>query len=112
MALGSAESDGHTWRHAAFLIAAALLLPLSAIAQSAAIVKAVTIVLPPKVVAGRPATLAILGSDGRLAPNVAVDMGPNLRVTTDRTGRALFVVPRLRYGSNRKSIWNDCGGPD
>ena len=62
-------------------------------AQSATAVKAVTIVLPPKVVAGRPATLAVLGADGRLAPNVAVDMGANLRVTTDRTGRALFVVP-------------------
>ena len=76
-----------------FFCMAAFLLPLSALAQSATAVKAVTIVLPPKVVAGRPATLAVLGADGRLAPNVMVDMGLNLRVTTDRTGRALFVVP-------------------
>jgi hypothetical protein len=84
---------GCTSLRAAFLLIAALLLPFSAIPQSATAVKAVTIVLPPKVVAGRPATLAVLGVDGRLAPNVTVDMGSNLRVTTDRTGRALFVVP-------------------
>jgi hypothetical protein len=78
---------------AGFLFAASLLLPLAALAQSKTAVKAVTIVLPPKVVAGHPATLAVLGVDGRLAPDVAVDMGANLRVTTDWTGRALFVVP-------------------
>ena len=92
-AVAPAARDGRTSPCSAFLITAALLLPFTAIAQSATAVKAVTIVLPPKVVAGRPATLAVLGADGRLAPNVAVDMGANLRVTTDRTGRALFVVP-------------------
>jgi hypothetical protein len=54
---------------------------------------AVTIVLPPKVVAGHPATLAVLGVDGRLAPGVAVQLGNNQRVRTDETGRALFVAP-------------------
>src|SRR5271155_5152417 len=54
---------------------------------------AVTIVLPPKVVAGQPATLAVLGTDGRVAPNVAVNLGGNLHVTTDKTGRAVFNVP-------------------
>ncbi len=33
----------------------------------------VTIILPQKVVAGHPATLAVLGSDGRLAP--CIDCG-------------------------------------
>jgi len=70
------------------------LLPSAAIfAQSTSTTWAVTIVLPPKVVAGQQATLAVLGTDGRVAPNVAVDLGGNLRVTTDKTGRAVFNVP-------------------
>ncbi len=43
--------------------------------------------------AGHPATLAVLGVDGRLAAGVRVDLGDGLSVTTDRTGRALFTVP-------------------
>jgi hypothetical protein len=53
----------------------------------------VTIVLPPELMAGHPATLAVLGVDGKLAPGVKVDLGGGLSVTTDRTGRALFTVP-------------------
>lgn len=53
----------------------------------------VTVVLPPELMAGHPATLAVLGVDGRLAPGVKVDLGDGLNVTTDRTGRALFTVP-------------------
>jgi hypothetical protein len=53
----------------------------------------VTIVLPPKLMAGHPATLAVLGVDGKLASGVAVDLGGGESVTTDRTGRALFNVP-------------------
>lgn len=52
----------------------------------------VTIVLPPRIVAGRPATLAALGVDGRLASGVKVEVGDQ-QVTTDRTGRALFSAP-------------------
>jgi hypothetical protein len=58
---------------------------------------AVTIVLPPKLVADRPATLAVLGVDGRLAEGVIVDLGfhsgINIRVKTDKTGRAVFLTP-------------------
>jgi hypothetical protein len=58
---------------------------------------AVTIVLPPKLVADRPATLAVLGVDGRLAEGVIVDLGfhsgINTRVKTDKTGRAVFLAP-------------------
>jgi hypothetical protein len=58
---------------------------------------AVTIVLPPRLVAGRPATLALLGVDGRLADGVAVEVGgPSgsvQHVKTDKTGRAVFDVP-------------------
>jgi hypothetical protein len=52
----------------------------------------VTIVLPPRIVAGRPATLAALGVDGRLASDVKVEVGGQ-QVTTDRTGRAPFIAP-------------------
>ena len=58
---------------------------------------AVTIVLPPKLVADRPATLAVLGVDGRLAEGVIVDFGSHsgidVRVKTDKTGRAVFLAP-------------------
>jgi hypothetical protein len=58
---------------------------------------AVTIVLPPRLVAGRPATLAVLGVDGRLAEGMIVDLsshsGIDVRAKTDRTGRAVFLAP-------------------
>ncbi|MGC1386265.1 MAG: hypothetical protein WA823_21010 [Candidatus Acidiferrales bacterium] len=53
----------------------------------------VTIVLPPQLVAGQPATLAILGVDGRLADGIAVDLGEDIRLKTDPSGRATFTVP-------------------
>jgi len=53
----------------------------------------VTIVLPPKLIAGHPATLAVLGADAHLASGVTVDLGNNQHVTTDATGRAFFVAP-------------------
>jgi len=63
-------------------------------AQGAPVTKyPVTIVLPPKLVAGQPATLAVLDSDGRLAPGITVDLGDNQSVTTDITGRAYFTAP-------------------
>jgi len=48
------------------------------------------IILPPKVVAGAQATLAVLDSQGRLLPNIAVELSGGQKVTTDVTGRALF----------------------
>jgi hypothetical protein len=53
----------------------------------------VTIVLPPKVVAGKPATLAVFGADGKLASGVTVEVARDLRVMTDTTGRATFTAP-------------------
>jgi len=53
----------------------------------------VTIVLPPKVVAGRPATLAVFGADGKLASGVTVEVAKDQRVMTDTTGRATFTAP-------------------
>lgn len=52
-----------------------------------------TIVLPPKLMAAHPATLAVLGVDGKLAPGVRVELSDGQSVTTDRTGRAIFNVP-------------------
>jgi hypothetical protein len=52
----------------------------------------VRILLPPRVVAGHRATLAVLGRDGRLAPDVTVEVGGD-RVKTDETGRAFFTAP-------------------
>jgi hypothetical protein len=48
------------------------------------------IILPPKVVAGAQATLAVLDSQGRLLPNVTVELPGGHKVTSDTTGRALF----------------------
>jgi hypothetical protein len=48
------------------------------------------IILPPKLVAGAQATLAVLDSQGRLLPKIAVELSGGQKVTTDVTGRALF----------------------
>src|SRR5271163_4331277 len=53
----------------------------------------VSIVLPPRLVAGQPATLAVLGVDGRLADGITVDVGKGQRVKTDKSGRAFFTAP-------------------
>jgi IPT/TIG domain-containing protein len=52
------------------------------------------IILPPKLVAGAQVTLAVLDSQGRLMPNVAVELSGDQKVTTDVTGRALFKAPQ------------------
>jgi IPT/TIG domain-containing protein len=51
------------------------------------------IILPPKVVAGAQATLAVLDSQGRLLPNVTVELSGGQKVTTDISGRAMFKAP-------------------
>jgi hypothetical protein len=48
------------------------------------------IILPPKVIAGAPAMLAVLDSRGRLMPKAEVELSDGQKVTTDVTGRALF----------------------
>jgi hypothetical protein len=53
----------------------------------------VTIFLPPKLVAGQSATLAVFGADGKLAAGVTVETGKEQRVVTDTTGRASFTAP-------------------
>jgi hypothetical protein len=51
------------------------------------------IILPPRVVAGAQATLAVLDSQGRLLPSVTVELSGGQNATTDTTGRALFKAP-------------------
>lgn len=76
------------------LIASVLPLENRVDAQSNALTTwAVSIVLPPKLVAGKMATLAVLGVDGRLAEGITVSIGDTLKLKTDKTGRASFTVP-------------------
>jgi hypothetical protein len=52
-----------------------------------------TIVLPRKIIAGAPATLAVLDAAGRALPGVVVELSGGRKVTTDVTGRAVFTAP-------------------
>jgi hypothetical protein len=61
--------------------------------STAATTWTVSIVLPPRLIAGQSATLAVLGVDGRLADGITVDVGKGQRVKTDKTGRAFFTAP-------------------
>jgi hypothetical protein len=52
-----------------------------------------TLLLPRQIVSGERATLAVLDGSGRLTPGVAVKFSNGDELTTDATGRALFVAP-------------------
>ncbi|MBI1750952.1 MAG: hypothetical protein HY234_04530 [Acidobacteria bacterium] len=54
---------------------------------------AAAIVLPRLVVAGRPATLAVLDEAGALLPGAEVEFRGGAKMTTDATGRATFTAP-------------------
>lgn len=51
------------------------------------------LLLPRRIVSGERATLAVLDVNGRLTPGVKVAFSNGDRLTTDATGRALFVAP-------------------
>ena len=51
------------------------------------------IILPPQVIAGAPAMLAVLDSRGRLLPKIELEISGGQKVITDVTGRALFNAP-------------------
>ena len=60
------------------------------------------LLLPRRIVSGERATLAVLDVNGRLTPGVTVNFSNGDRLTTDATGRALFVAPlnpAVIYGS-------------
>jgi hypothetical protein len=52
-----------------------------------------TLLLPRTIVSGERATLAVLDASGRLTPGAKVNFSNGDRLTTDATGRALFVAP-------------------
>lgn len=87
-------------RRAVALLCCATMFPIFSFwaqdAPSVATAWNVTLVLPRKLVAGQPATLAAFGVDGKLAPGVSVDLGGVQRVQTDKTGRAYFITPPAR----------------
>jgi hypothetical protein len=51
------------------------------------------VLVPRRMVSGEHATLAVLDASGRLTPGVTIHFSNGDRVTTDETGRALFVAP-------------------
>src|SRR5262250_3397980 len=69
-------------------------LALPGFSQQAPPASAARILLLPRyIVSGERATLAVLDVNGRLTPDVVVKFSNGDRVTTDATGRALFVAP-------------------
>jgi hypothetical protein len=51
------------------------------------------LLLPRRIVSGERATLAVLDVNGRLTPGVTVNFSNGDRLTTDQSGRGLFVAP-------------------
>lgn len=64
--------------------------------------------MPRKLVTGERATLAVLDVAGRLTPGVKIAFSDSETVTTDATGRALFVAP-LNPGIFQASIQGRAG---
>jgi hypothetical protein len=75
------------------LIAGILLSPADAQQSPPAASGARMLLLPRRIVSGERATLAVLDVNGRLTPGVTVNFSNKDRLTTDATGRALFVAP-------------------
>ena len=70
------------------------LLPALAAAQQAPAAKnARILVVPRKMISGDRATLAVLDVNGRLTPGAKIAFSNGDHVTTDATGRGLFVAP-------------------
>jgi hypothetical protein len=76
------------------LTALAMSLSVSVCGQQAPAASGARILLlPRKIVSGDRATLAVLDMNGRLTPGVAVAFSNGDHLTTDATGRAMFVAP-------------------
>ena len=75
-------------------LCAGIAISFAALAQQPPPASAARILLLPKrIVSGERATLAVLDINGRLTPGVTVNFSNGDRLTTDATGRALFVAP-------------------
>lgn len=82
-----------------FVLWCALLsIPLMAVAQQAAppASGARILLVPRRMISGEHATLAVLDVNGRLTPGVTIQFSNGDKVTTDQTGRALFVAPLMQ----------------
>jgi hypothetical protein len=77
----------------ACLIASVLTPGASAQQSAPAASGARILLLPRRIVSGERATLGVLDANGRLTPGVTVNFSNGDRLTTDATGRALFVAP-------------------
>jgi hypothetical protein len=79
---------------AVFLTVLAMIFAVRAPAQQPPPASAARILLlPRRIVSGERATLAVLDVNGRLTPGVGVVFSNGDHLTTDATGRALFVAP-------------------
>ena len=79
---------------ATILCAAAFLFLRAVLAQQAPPASgARVLLLPRRIVSGERATLAVLDANGRLTPGAKVHFSNGDRLTTDTTGRSLFVAP-------------------
>jgi len=78
---------------AVLCLAAFLFLSAASPQQAPPASGARTLLLPRRVVSGERATLAVLDANGRLTPGVKVNFSNGDRLTTDTTGRSLFVAP-------------------
>src|SRR5712691_1671668 len=76
-----------------FLNTGVLELEASAQQSAPAASGARILLMPRRIVSGERATLAVLDLNGRLTPGVMVNFSNGDRLTTDATGRALFVAP-------------------
>ena len=80
-----------------------LLAPYSLAQQAPPASGARILLLPRKLVTGERATLAVLDVNGKLTPDVHIIFSNGDKITTDATGRALFVAP-LTAGNIYASI--------
>src|SRR5713101_2552957 len=75
-------------------LCAGIAISFAALAQQPPPASAARILLlPRRIVSGERATLAVLDANGRLTPGVKVNFSNGDKLTTDETGRALFVAP-------------------
>src|SRR5579863_1442040 len=75
------------------LLVVALPIAMATVAQAPVQALPERIVLPLELIAGEPATLAVLSPDGRVAEGVKVVLSNGEVVSTDESGRAHFLAP-------------------
>ncbi len=83
----------HTLMFVCLAGAAVFVLSVASAQQPSASSAGRILLLPHSIVSGERATLAVLDVNGRLAPRVPISFSNGDRITTDATGRALFVAP-------------------